>query len=161
MFLPSLADFPRYPFPAGYRCRLMSPADVGLWVQIQQAAEPFLTMDESWFWKEFGEPRSLAWQRCLLLEEPGGNAIGTISGWTDEGFRRQEHGRLHWLAIHPDWQGRGLAKPLISAVLTLLAQHHDSAYLMTQIERQAAIHLYQKFGFEPVIDPPEPIAPNP
>lgn len=74
---------------------------------------------------------------------------------------RLDHGRLHWLAIHPDWQGRGLAKPLISAALTLLAQHHDSAYLMTQIERQAAIHLYQKFGFEPVIDPPEPIALNP
>jgi len=65
-------------------------------------------------------------------------------------------GRVHWVAIDPEHQGRGLSKPLLSTVCnTLAAMGHDEAYLVTSSGRVAAIRLYLHFGFVPVTDAPE------
>lgn len=150
----NLANLPDYPLPPEYRLRLIAPGEVSSWVEVQQAAEPYLTMSEEWFWQEFGTPKGLAWERCFLLEESAGPVVGTITAWSDDQLDGRERGRVHWLAIRPEWQGRGLAKPMVSAALQLLSRHHDSAYLITQAERTVAIRLYEAMGFEPYHRPP-------
>jgi len=147
----NLTGLPEHPLPSGYRLRLMNPVDVKHWVAVQQAAEPFLTMSEKWFWQEFGKPAGLAWERCFLLQIDEGTPVGTITAWTDSAWDGQVRGRIHWLAVRPEWQGRGFAKPMVSMALELLRQFHDSVYLMTQPERLVAIRLYLGLGFEPVI----------
>jgi GNAT superfamily N-acetyltransferase len=86
------------------------------------------------------------------LLSPDGAPIGTATAWFDKQYRGQEWGRLHWVAILPAWQGRGLGRPLLSvACARLQALHPDRAYLRTAPQRLAAIHLYLAFGFVPAI----------
>ena len=60
------------------------------------------------------------------------------------------------MAILPEWQGRGLSKPLLSAVMNLLIKTgHSSALLRTKPFRIVAINLYLNFGFEPFIETDE------
>lgn len=59
--------------------------------------------------------------------------------------------RVHWVAIAPCAQGRGLAKPLMTNICRRLRDlGHQRAYLTTAPERIVAINLYLKFGFVPV-----------
>ena len=60
----------------------------------------------------------------------------------------------HWVVIRKVWQGRGLAKAMLSFTLRKLAQWHDWCYLVSHWYRLPAIRLYKKFGFEPVLDDP-------
>ncbi len=65
-------------------------------------------------------------------------------------------GRVHWVALLPEVQGRGLARPLMTTVCRRLrALGHRRAYLTTAMNRPAAVGLYLKFGFVPVLESDE------
>jgi GNAT superfamily N-acetyltransferase len=54
------------------------------------------------------------------------------------------------VAIVPEAQGRGLAKPMLSAACDVLREHgHREACLDTNTRRVPAISLYHHFGFAP------------
>jgi GNAT superfamily N-acetyltransferase len=54
------------------------------------------------------------------------------------------------VAIRPEHQGQGLAKPLLSRVCRRLHElGHSRAYLTTSTSRVPAICLYHAFGFRP------------
>ena len=61
---------------------------------------------------------------------------------------------VHWVAVRPAYQGRGLGKAMLSFTLNQLAQWHDRAFLGTQTKRLAAIWLYLSFGFVPDLEQP-------
>jgi GNAT superfamily N-acetyltransferase len=66
--------------------------------------------------------------------------------------RSARWGRVHWMAITPQFQGRGLGKTLLSAICQRLRElGHERAYLTTSSARVQAVGLYLKFGFEPLI----------
>lgn len=57
--------------------------------------------------------------------------------------------RVHWVAIRPAYQGRGLARPLLFDIgQTLRELGHTRATLTTSHQRALAIALYRKIGFE-------------
>lgn len=60
-------------------------------------------------------------------------------------------GYLHWVAVHPKHQGRGLAKILVQAVLKEAHDTHlvNSCVLHVVDTSLPAISTYEKFGFEP------------
>jgi ribosomal protein S18 acetylase RimI-like enzyme len=66
-------------------------------------------------------------------------------------FEGELIGMIHWVAIEPAYQGRGLAKPLLATALQRLAQDHQRAFLGTQTTSYRAVGLYLKYGFVPVI----------
>jgi ribosomal protein S18 acetylase RimI-like enzyme len=91
--------------------------------------------------------------RQKYLLGPGGEPIGTATAWFDAPQSGEEIGvgRVHWVAIVPEFQGRGLAKPLLDSVLQMLRVcGHTRAVLLTDTRRPAAIALYEKFGFRGV-----------
>lgn len=57
-------------------------------------------------------------------------------------------GRIHWLAIDPDSQGSGLAKPLLHSALIQLKSEFAQAYLHTSAKNEKAIALYLDAGFK-------------
>lgn len=152
MYRATLDNLPDYPLPAGYQIRPFVPGDEQEWVRIESATERFIPITAEVFFKEFGTDSKLLAERQLFLVNPHGVAIGTATAWLDDNHYGQSYGRFHWLAIHPDWQGRGLSKPLLAQTCRRLRElGHDKAYLVTSTARLKAIKLYLKFGFLPEI----------
>jgi len=159
MTRPNLDGVPAYPVPAGHAIRPYRPGDERAWFRIQSAADRYNRITPESLRQEFGDDRSVLGRRLLFLYEPGGTAIGTAAAWFGDDRHAQDMGRVHWVAIDPAHQGRGLSKPLLSTVCTTLAEMgHDEAYLVTSSGRIAAIRLYLLFGFVPVTDAPDAAA---
>jgi GNAT superfamily N-acetyltransferase len=150
MIRDSLDDIPDYPLPSGYSAHWHQPGNGGLWVDVQSRAEGYLEITAKLFVEQFGsDPRPLAERQCFLCDARG-RAIGTATAWFDDDYCGQPYGQLHWVAIVPEAQGQGLAKPLLSIVLTRMADlGHTRCYLGTSTARIPAINLYRKFGFVP------------
>jgi ribosomal protein S18 acetylase RimI-like enzyme len=152
MATEQLKQSPVFEMPSGFSMRWFSRGDEATWVAVQQAAERYQPIDEALFWKQFGNDEARLAARVGFLEDAGGNQIGTISAWNDAEYNGRDYGRIHWVAIVPELQGRGLGKAMMSAACRrLLELGHERAYLVTSTARVPAINLYRAFGFEPVV----------
>ncbi len=154
MIRRNLNSLPHFPLPPGFSHRLFRKGDESLWAGIETAVSEFKNEKAALahFDKEFRPFMDDMENRCLLLERNGGGVIGTATAWYNSSFREEDHGRLHWLAVHPDFQGKGLAKPLVSLVMKMIKQYHRRAYLTSQTTSHVAIRVYLDFGFEPLIE---------
>jgi GNAT superfamily N-acetyltransferase len=148
----SLDGIPPATLPDGFSFRGYEPGDREAWVQLYAAAERFVSITPELFDNEFKRNEVELSRRMLFLFDGDGRPIGTSTGWADDLADRAVPGRVHWVAIHPQYQGRKLAKPLLSRTLQLLrGLGHSSAYLMTSTGRTPAITLYLRYGFMPTI----------
>ena len=145
-----LEQLPVFSCPAGYAIRSFRPGDDERWARVEALAGEFSSEEEALreFHEEFTPRLSELHDRCFLLEDNEGAAIGTGMAW-DGDFEGELRGRVHWVGIVPDYQGRGLAKPLLSTVLRRLARDHRTAFLTTQTTSYRAVNLYLNFGFAP------------
>jgi GNAT superfamily N-acetyltransferase len=146
------ACFPHFALPPGYSLHWYQPGDEAIWLSIQRAADRLQDIPPDSFARTFGDARDELPQRQCFLLSPQGEPIGTATAWFGDERWGREWGKLHWVAIVPGWQGKGLARPLLSCVCGRLRElHPDRAYLRTAAERLVAIRLYLDFGFQPDI----------
>jgi len=152
MIRKNLDAIPEYSVPTGYSIRWYQPGDEQLWRKIHLFADKYTQVTPDLFVREFGSNiPMLAERQCFLIDSKG-FPIGTASAWFDN-RDEQSPGRIHWIAIIPEEQGKGLAKTLLSTVCNRLKKlGHSNAYLTTQTVRIPAINLYLKFGFAPAIE---------
>lgn len=163
----NLALAPSIALPPGYRMRFYRDGDIDQWLRIQLAADPDYGATAEMFAHELpGDTAHLA-TRVMFLVDPTGSDIGTITAWNDSEIEGRDIGRIHWVAIAREAQGRGLAKPMLSAAIAVLrALGYGAAWLWTgtapiemwpQLIRLpcsppiAPINLYRSFGFEPYL----------
>ena len=148
----SLDDIPDYSLPAGYSIRWYQPGYEKYWHKIQLLADEYTRVTPDLFEEQFGTDTQLLCDRQCFLCDSEGNIIGTATAWLDNQSEKSP-GRIHWVAIIPQEQGKGLAKPLLTIICKRLKElGHTKTYLTTQSVRIPAINLYTKFGFTPVID---------
>lgn len=150
------------PLPPGFRFRMFRRGEERLWAEIETAADEFPDLQSalSRFQKEFGPHLDEMEQRCIFLTYQE-RVIGTATAWfrSEESLKKYAvdtlpEGRLHWVAIHPDFQGRRLARPLVVQVIRLLSSYYDSAYLSSRTKSFKAIKIYLDYGFVPVMTAP-------
>ncbi|MES2460184.1 MAG: GNAT family N-acetyltransferase [Armatimonadota bacterium] len=146
---------PRLPLPPNIVLRRMTGTEeAGDWTGVQREAEPFFTISDDLFIREFGKDVPAIPVRCLLaVDTETGSAVGSSSAWHggDPGARGRDWGRLHWVAVRPSYQRRGIARALVVECLYLMRDcGHERAYLSTSTGRTGAIALYSDLGF--VID---------
>jgi ribosomal protein S18 acetylase RimI-like enzyme len=142
-----LADIPCYPLPADYTVHWYEPGDEQHWLAIQLAAEKYLPITPELFQREFGSHADLLHERLFFLRAASGETAATIAAWFDVD-PANPMGRIHWVAVKPTYQGRGLANCLMTLACERLRQlGHERAILTTSTARVAAIQLYRKFGF--------------
>ena len=168
----NLDNLPEFALPTGFSLRWYQPGDEAHWLRIHLVADHFNKITPELFQKQFAveeerglQPAStrergsgmnstvqeLRKRQCYLLD-PRDEAIGTGTAWFNDNFEGARWGRVHWMAIVPEFQGLVLGKCLLSAVCRQLRElGHERAYLSTSTARLAAIRLYLRFGFEPVI----------
>ncbi|MGC9521813.1 MAG: GNAT family N-acetyltransferase [Anaerolineae bacterium] len=149
MVRPNLDDIPHVALPEGFRIRAMRPDEGALWTDIWRDADPYASVDQGMFDREFGYDRqALAW-RGFMVENEKGVAVATITAWYNRTYQGDDYGQVHWVAVREAYRGRGIGKAMLSYVLARMAQWHDKAFLGTQTKRLPAIKLYLDFGFVP------------
>jgi GNAT superfamily N-acetyltransferase len=145
-------DLPDCELPDGFSLRSYHHMDEENWFSIYRAADQHNRVYSSTFREYFGANTDELSQRQFYLCNNEGEAIGTATAWFNDDYHGERWGRVHWVAIKPEYQGRGLAKCLLAAVLHKLAAcGHDKCYLRTYSMRDKAIQLYLGLGFEPHI----------
>lgn len=141
-----------YSLPPGWAIRWFEPGDETVWGRIQTAADHFNAITPDLFTRQFGNDQAMLARRQCYLLETGGAAIGTGTAWFNDNFQGKPYGRVHWVALLPEFQGLGLAKPLMTMLCGRLRElGHERAYLTTSTSRIPAIKLYRHFGFVPFI----------
>ena len=148
----NLDGIPDCALPTGYSIRWYRQGDEDIWLRIQLLADEYTKVTPGLFVEEFGTDAKLLSERQCFLYDSVDNAIGTASAWFGD-HGKKSLGRIHWVAIVPAHQGKGLAKPLLASVCNRLRSlGHSKTYLTTQTCRIPAINLYARFGFAPVIE---------
>lgn len=132
MIRENLDNIPDCVLPAGYSIRRYQPRDENLWLRIQSLADEYNRVTPGLFEKEFGNDAQVLAERQCFLCDGDNNAIGTASAWFDN-HDGQSFGRVHWVAITPEHQGKGLAKPLLVSICNRLKSlGHSNTLLTTQ-----------------------------
>ena len=156
MIRPGLEGIPFFDLPKGFSLRWYQPGDDRCWFEIHRRADRENVITPDLFRRKFGSDEGELGRRQAYLVAPDESVIGTASAWFDRDFEGGQYGRVHYVAILPEYQGRGLSKPLLAKVCTRLRElGHERAYLTTSTGRLRAIRLYLRFGFVPLIRSPE------
>jgi GNAT superfamily N-acetyltransferase len=153
MTIDPLPDHFNHPIPNGFALRRFRAGEQEKWADIERAAGEFSNRQKALnhFGKEFGPHLDDFCHRCFFLTGPGDKPIGTATAWYSDDFLGSEWGRLHWVAIIPEYQGGGLAKPLVAGVLRKMSALQRRAYLTTQTSSYKAVKVYHDMGFFPFI----------
>ena len=153
MFRSDLDNIPEYDFPSEFYVELFKPGYEKTWIEIQAEADKHNVFDMDRFRNAFiNDYESLAKRQYYMFTRQS-QPIGTATAWYANNEPNGNCGLVHWVGILPEFQGRGLAKPLLTLVLTRLKQlGHRSASLKTATIRLPAINLYLQFGFVPVVN---------
>lgn len=168
----NLENLPEFAPPSGFTLRWYQPGDEAHWLRIHRAADRLNKITPDLFQRQFGPElervlpsastcarrsglksalQALGERQCFLLA-PTREVVGTGTAWFDDDFEGGRWGRVHWLAVAPEFQGRSLGKALLAAICQRLRERgHERAYLTTSTARVPAIRLYLRFGFEPMI----------
>jgi GNAT superfamily N-acetyltransferase len=149
-----MRKLPRYPLPEGFSVRPIRGDQLCLWTDIWRDAEDRLEIPDDLILREFSEDLAALSLRCFLVFNRKQCAIATATAWYSDDFREGRWGRVHWVAVRPGHQGKGIARGLMSHVMDRMRQWHDKAWLSTSSTRLKAIRIYLDFGFEPVLDHP-------
>jgi len=147
-----LDAYPKFKLPEGFSCSGYRPGFERAWAKLMFSLEQTDSLQhaEDIFRTEFLARPELLQTQCLFVLDAKGTAVATASIWPGNHFGR-ELLRIHWVACAGEYQGRGLAKALMTSLLdaTRILGYCDMLYLTSQTWSYKALGLYARFGFEP------------
>lgn len=134
--------------PAGYQLVMYQPGDEAAWCKIETAVGEFEQEADAaaYFAKTFAPYPVELTQRMRFIENPAGEKVATCTAW----WSQEDQPLLHWLAVLPTEQGKGLAKVLAIAVTNHLIRlgAGQPVILHTQTWSHPAVQLYEKLDYE-------------
>ena len=147
-----LSIIKRYELPEGFHYEFFKPGDEEEWVRIHIESGEFTSIEKGLkhfhdFYDYFIDDLD---KRCVFIVDSNtGEKVGTA---TISLLEEKEYGyevAVDWVAIKKSYQGRGLAKPLISKFMEIARDlGHTSLILHTQTNTWLAAKLYLDYGFE-------------
>jgi len=145
-------EIPEFPLPEGYSFELFQSGDEKHWAQIEAAADEFASPIDGllYFQREFLPYSRELVRRCVFAKSPEGEYVGTATAWWDYAADGKRHPWLHWVAVKPAHQNRGIGKAIVSKTIRLLYDIEGDFrdyYLHTQTWSHVAIGIYEKCGF--------------
>lgn len=122
MVRSDLNDIPHYALNGDYFFKFYENGDAQIWVNAQSAAEPYhKSLKVDFLAKEFGNDfESLEARQIFIKNIKSGDIVATATAWNGELIEGIPMGRIHWVAVVPSHQGRGLAKALCTKMLYIL-----------------------------------------
>lgn len=145
----TLDDLPRCETSSVFTIREYQPGDEVSWTYIQTDADRYNSIKSTLFAHEFGSDQSEHKRRILFAVTPDQELVGTSAAWWGSSSA-DEWGRVHWVAVLPRWQRRGIGRSLLVATCHRLREvGHRKAFLTTSPVRLEALRLYLSIGFVP------------
>lgn len=143
-----LEDVPRQPLPDGFSIRGYQPGDRATWTRIHADTHFYDPLSPDLHVREFGGDEDALAERQLFVVDETGAAVATATAWFNDTAHGVPGGRIHWVAVVPAVQRRGIARALLGAVCDRFAALGDqAAYLTTDSGNTRAITLYESIGF--------------
>lgn len=146
----NIAEAPCYPAKPPVTLETYKKGYEAHWLAIHLDSDKLNTFTGQTFKQEFQNFEDELNKRQIYASIDG-HIIGTCTAWNDIEGDYTEYGRVHWLAVSPAFQNQGLAKILLSKTIEILREWgYKKAFLVTDIRRADAIHLYENFGFKKI-----------
>ena len=148
-------NFNEKKLPEGYKFVMYKSEMIDRWVDIQVASGHILDRNEgeNYFKEVFLKKEDLLEEVMVFIEDENGELVGTGAIWEGKHFPEDKNKqmRLHWIAVDPKHGGKGLAKALVSKLLSIFKDKKigEGLYLSTQTCSYVAIKIYLDFGFKP------------
>ena len=152
MYYNNTPTYKNYELPEGFHYEFYKPGDEEEWVNIHIETGEFTSIEKGLkhfhdFFDSFIDELP---KRCVfIVDNETGEKVGTA---TISLLKDKEHGfnaAVDWVAIKKSYQGRKLAKPLISKFMEIASNlGHKQLILHTQTTTWLAAKLYLDFGFE-------------
>ena len=150
----NLENLPQYILPEGYHFNFYQPGDRDEWIAIETSAREFTSYEqgmESWNRYYEGKDEELI-HRMVFIVNQEGKKVATATAFYDiYGNDKSTDGWLHWVAVRREYQGKGLAKPLIYHTLQIMKNlGYPAAKIPTQTTTWLACKIYLDFEFLPI-----------
>ncbi len=145
-------EFKRYQLPEGFHYEFFKPGDEEEWVKIHIESGEFTSYEKGLkhfhdFYDYFIDDLD---KRCVFIVDSNtGEKVATA---TISLLEKEEYGysaAVDWVAVKRSYQGRKLAKPLITKFMEIARDlGHKGIILHTQTNTCLAAKLYLDYGFE-------------
>ena len=146
------SNFEKYELPQGFHFEFYKPGDEEEWVQIHIESGEFTSIEQGlqYFHDFYDHFINQLEKRCIFIVDSVTNEkVGTA---TISLLKEREFGyeaAVDWVAIKRRYQGKKLARPLISKFVELARDlGHKQIILHTQTNTWLAAKLYLDYGFE-------------
>ena len=148
----NISDYKKYELPEGFHYEFFKPGDEEEWVNIHIESGEFTSVEMGLkhfhdFYDSFIEELP---KRCVFIidsktREKVGTATISLLNEPEYGY----NGAVDWVAIKKKYQGKHLAKPLISKFMEIANEvGHSKLILHTQTNTWLAGKLYLDYGYE-------------
>lgn len=149
-----LDSIPKFFLPKGFHFEFYKKGDRDNWIEIEKSAKEFDSFAQgidSWNTYYSGKEDELK-TRMVFVVNDFGEKVATATAFYDiTGKDNSGSAWLHWVAVKREYQGKGLSKPLISYVLSLMtSMGYTHAKIPTQTTTWLAVKIYLDFGFLPI-----------
>lgn len=148
--------------PEGYSLRMFAPGDRDAWCAVETSVAEFPDIDKArvYFEKDSAPFADELPRRCVFACAPDGTPVATATAWWSKGTA-ERLAMVHWVSVHPEHQGKGLGRAVMSRVLQLFETLEPDRPIMlhTQTWSHIAVRMYLSLGFCPLADI-SAVAPN-
>ncbi len=148
---PAGAPLKRFRLPECFQFVYFKKGDERIWADIEASVMEFDSKSDAhkYFKGKYLPFLSELERRCMFVQDDKGNKIATLSIWWDYTGKRRNPW-LHWFAVKPGFQGRGIGNALLYRVMkeTIAIEGDVDVYLKTQTWSHRAINLYMRQSFE-------------
>lgn len=137
--------------PEGFRFKDYGPGDERAWAALEYEIGDFQSPGEAecYFADTYCADESELKKRVLFLANEAGRIAGSCIAWRDRKGEGGTVASLHWLAVSPACQKRGLGKALCRKTLERFRQLGEfPVYVHTRPWSYEAIFLYVRRGFQ-------------
>lgn len=139
--------------PIEYHLRTCRRDELDIWKVMHfdtvESAKEFSGFMTKYFDDVYGEKEHLFFQKCLFVCDKNDNPVGTCFVWKSY----NKINTIHWFKVLKNYEGLGIGRALLSAVMNSIAENDYPVFLHTQPSSFCAIKLYSDFGFALLTDP--------
>jgi GNAT superfamily N-acetyltransferase len=139
--------------PEDYYVRNCQQSELEIWKAIHfddaSAAEKYHDYMTSFFGDVYADFGNLFFKKCLFVCDKNDLPVGTCFIWR----AYNKINTVHWFKVVREYEGKGIGRALLTAVMQGLKEEDYPVYLHTQPSSFRAIKLYSDFGFSLLSDP--------